>query len=168
VLIDLSSERTVIDPSRFAGTLAIQIDNGGTPVEPRGRPECGVFSGRGPGTNESEMERRQPEVVHDQDPDFAETGIHIYLIDRPERRAGLNTVYQHHYVAVTWRHHVYLSYAQPFEITLSERGPMHLEQDSDIVPDEPASWDVAIHGLGWIILPDYEPGHLARGRARLI
>jgi hypothetical protein len=113
-----------------------------------------------------------PEEDRGREPDrdilFADSGVHLFLIDRPERQAQLNETLMYHYVAISFNAGSYIHYPVATEITLTESGGTHLEQDTDLCPDAPPSWWITVGGVGTITLDDYEPGFLTRSTAQAL
>ncbi len=166
MLIDLSVPgRAVINPAGYPTTIAIYLDSGFTDEH---HPEVGLFCSEA--TNPSGI--RQPEIVpeadrgrHPLEPTFQDTGMHLYLLDRPERLVGMNHVHHHHYLATTWKNSAYVTHPVTTEIVLIETGPSHVEDD-DLrrhlnIPDLAGMWSLSFDNI-CLMLPDYEPGYLTR------
>jgi len=177
MLIDLTLRGPTIHVGRYPTTLAILLDTGGHPTEPRGRPECGLFTGRDRTFRELEREVRCPEIVPEEDrgrepgyePRLADSGVHLYLLDRPETQAQINQTLQYHYLAVTWENALDVAYSRAVVIGLTESGGTHMPEHQNLYPDEAPSWWLHIGGIGTIILDDYQPGYLTRtGTAQVL
>lgn len=153
MLLDLT-QPCVINPSEYVGTLAIrlQTDN---------RPECGVFSGQHEGFEPAEENQRMPHfTLMDGAPmgaslNFDDLGMYDFILDRPVARAEEHQMLRYSYVVRGWDSAVYVQYQDIWLVTLQEL--------SD-------GWSVALGRPGQngfrIILPDYEPGFIARTGAR--
>jgi hypothetical protein len=141
VFIDLSQYSPLtIDPARYPTTLVIAID---APDEQSG---CGVFAGKyDHGFGEDERGQVVPVV------EAEECGLKHFVLDRPECEAPKDQVRRWHYAVIGWKNAVYVEYPHVHEVVLTESYA------------EPCNtWHVSIAGVV-LLLPDYEPGALARG-----
>lgn len=148
MLIDLSRHGPLtINPLEYRTTLAVRIDTDD-------RPECGVFAGK-----HTDFERHEEGMlVPIIDNDDMGTGCKTFSLDRPKRGDSRRSWCRSwHYAAIGWDSGIYIEHPYVYQLTLKEHdeGP------------ENYFWAVFIsmhRGSGFtLILPDYEPGALARG-----
>jgi len=148
VLIDLSQlGAPTLNPLEYPTTLAVRLETGE-------RPACGVFAGRNMDFAPHE-EGELVALVGDAE------GCRTFLLDRPERGHHRGCSRYWYYVAIGWRSDVYIEHPYVYAMTL---------QEHDGGPDN-YFWAVRVStgesSRFTLILPDYEPGALARGVVRL-
>ena len=145
MLIDLCLPLT-INPLEYPTTIAIR-------VETDDRPDCGVFAGRHTDFARDEEGKKVPLV------DADESGRQTFLLDREPGPEG-SLCRRWHYSAIGWQDAIYVDQFCTYTLTLQEYA------SSDVDGRETLHWAVSVassHPLFHLLLPDYEPGALARG-----
>lgn len=138
----------IIEPSKFPTTLVVEVD------APDDHPECGIFAGHTPNSfAEHEKGQKVQLIGREEDPD-----VKLFVLDRPEPSPQRNHTRRWHYAVIGWDNGVYVQVPYVHTLILQEHNN---EEEHDNF------WSVSIssaRNLGFIIiLPDYEPGALARG-----